>query len=553
MAMEKIDGIIFADMLRAGAAEMRANVTEINDLNVFPIPDGDTGSNMLLTIMGGVDALNIESEDIGLVSRAAADGMLLAARGNSGVILSQLFDGIAKGLEGIKTASVPEFSRALRSGVHSAYEAVLKPTEGTILTVARCATENTESTDEESPSDYMATYITEAKKTLERTPDMLPVLKKAGVVDSGGAGLVCILEGMYKMLSGEGYSLGDMSFNDSPKEKLDLSKFTEDSVLTFGYCTELLLRLQTAKTDVKAFDVSIITDYLQSIGDSVVAFKTNSIIKIHVHTMTPDKVLSFCQQFGEFLTIKIENMSLQHNNTVDEAQEEKASEPEFVAEYKKYGVVAVCAGKGIKDMFRERGADIIVDGGQSMNPSAEDFIRAFSQMNVDHIFVLPNNSNVVLAAEQAAKMYFDADIRVLPSKTIGQGYAALLMINPDEPDVAQLEAEMREAMEGVATAEISHCIRNVEMDGLDLHIGDYIGVCGKELLAASENRLEAACKTTEALGMSSYDICLIVKGADAEEHEAEQLADHVRSTYRGKEVYVVDGMQDIYDYILILQ
>ncbi len=545
MIMEKIDGIMFADMLRAGAAELRNSADEINDLNVFPIPDGDTGSNMLRTIMGGVEALHTESEDISLVSRSAADGMLLAARGNSGVILSQLFDGIAKGLDGRSTASAVELAYALRSGVRSAYEAVLKPTEGTILTVARCATENTQGEEADSPTSYMATYITEAKKTLERTPEMLPVLKKAGVIDSGGAGLVCILEGMYKVLCGEDYERAELAFCESG-EKLDLDKFTEDSELTFGYCTELLLRLQTVKVDVKSFDVARITDYLQSIGDSVVAFKTNSIVKIHVHTMTPQKVLGFCQQFGEFLTVKIENMSLQHNNTVEDTEND-------MAECEKYAVVAVCSGEGIKEMFLERGVAAIVDGGQSMNPSAEDFIHAFSKINAEHIFVLPNNGNVIMAAEQAAKMYSRSDIRVLPSKTVGEGYAAMTMMNPDEPDVEQLTEELRDAMCGVATAEISHCIRNAEMDGVELHVGDYIGVCGKELLAASKDRFEAACKTADTLGIALYDICLIIKGKDTDEDEAESLASYIGTTYRGKEVYVVNGMQDIYDYILVMQ
>lgn len=547
---QTIDGIKFADMIRAGAAELRANVDEINDLNVFPIPDGDTGSNMLLTIMGGVKTMNSDSTDISLVSRSAADGMLLAARGNSGVILSQFFDGIANGLTGESSASAEKLSHAFRCGVRTAYESVLKPTEGTILTVARCASENTEKRTVDSPTSYMATYVTEAKRTLEHTPDMLPVLKKAGVIDSGGAGLVRILEGMYKVLSGEDYVLPDSPNNEIGDASLDLDKFTEDSVLTYGYCTELLLRLQNFKTDVESFDVAVITDYLQTIGDSVVAFKTGSIVKIHVHTVTPDKVLCFCQKFGEFLKVKIENMSLQHNNT---AEDDDKSEVKKSAERKKYGVVAVCSGNGIKEMFCERGIDVIVDGGQSMNPSAEDFICAFSQIDAEHIFVLPNNGNVVMAAEQAAKMYLKSDIRVLPSKTVGEGYAALSMMNPDETYADNLTADMMDAMSGVATAEVSHCIRNAEIEGNDIHVGDYIGVCGKELLAVSANRLEAAMRTIDGLGMSSYDICIIIKGKDADAGEAESLAEYIGTAYRGKEVYTIDGMQDVYDYILILQ
>ncbi len=547
---QTIDGIQFANMLRAGAAELSANVDEINDLNVFPIPDGDTGSNMLLTIMGGVNSLQGESADISLVSRNAANGMLLAARGNSGVILSQLFDGIAKGLEGEKTANAAGLANALRSGVCSAYSAVLKPTEGTILTVARCASENTERLSTDTPLSYMTSYINEAKKTLERTPDMLPVLKKAGVIDSGGAGLVLILEGMNKVLNGGKPLVADLPHIGSKAYDVDLEKFGKDSVLTFGYCTEVLLRLQSIKTDVDAFNVNIITDYLQALGDSVVAFKTDSIVKIHVHTMTPDKVLGFCRQYGEFLTVKIENMSLQHNSTIPEDAKVVEAEPAYK---KRYGVVAALSGEGIKEMFCDFGVDYVVDGGQCMNPSAEDFIHAFSQVCAEHIFVLPNNGNVIMAAEQAARMYDKADIRVLPSKTIGEGHAALAIMNPDEPDADVVMQEMSEAMTGVVTAEISHCIRNAEMDGTELHIGDYIGVCGKNLLASSPNRLDACKETIALLGMNDYEICLLIVGADANEEEAELLADFVRSTYPRKEVYIVNGKQEVYDYIFVLQ
>ncbi len=545
-----IDGKQFADMLRAGAAELRAGEHEINDLNVFPIPDGDTGSNMLLTLMGGVEALRTESADISEVAKSAANGMLLAARGNSGVILSQLFDGIARGLEGVEAASAERLAYAFGCGVSTAYKAVLKPTEGTILTVARCATENTEGMTADTPTDYMTTYVSEAKKTLERTPDMLPVLKKAGVIDSGGAGLVRILEGMQRVLRGEDSSMVDIPTEEKKEAVIDLDKFTKDSVLTFGYCTELLLRLQSSKTDVDSFPIQIITDFLQSVGDSVAAFKTDSIVKIHVHTMTPDKVLAFCQQYGEFLTIKIENMSLQHNNTVDDSE---STEPSEAVVTKKYGVIAVLSGEGIKEMFREIGVDRIVDGGQSMNPSSEDFLHAFADVHAEHIFVLPNNGNVIMAAEQAGKMYTRAEIHVLPSKTIGEGYAALSMMNPDEPDVEAIKEEMLDAMSGVATAEVSHCIRNVEMDGMALHIGDYIGVCSKKLMAASASRTEAVCKTVENIGMSDYEACIIIRGTDANMDEAESLAEQMRESYRGKEVYLIDGGQDVYDYILILQ
>ncbi len=547
-----ISGEAYASALRAGAANLRRHVEEINDLNVFPIPDGDTGSNMLLTVMGGVAALQNGCGDLASASRVAADGMLLAARGNSGVILSQLFDGIAAGFAGIAEADAAQLGAAMITGVEHAYRSVLEPTEGTILTVSRCAADAAAEAVPTTVEAYFERYMTEARHTLNRTPELLPVLKKAGVVDSGGAGLVYIMEGMRASLMGESDLEEETELSSaSAAQEMDLDRFTEDSVLEFGYCTELLLRLQRAKTDPESFAVSTVTDYLRTIGDSVVAFKTGSIVKIHVHTMTPDRVLAHCQQYGEFLTVKIENMSLQHNNsTLAEEAEDTSLAP---TERKRYGVVAVCTGRGVKQMFIDRGADVIVDGGQSMNPSAEDFVKAFRGVNAEVIVVLPNNGNVILAAKQAAELFRDADVRVLESKTVGDGYAALAMMNPDAECADDLMAELNDAMEGVVTAEVSHCIRDAELGNMHLHTGDYVGVIGKELLASDANRLAAARKTAEKLGMRSCDICIIIKGKDATMEEAEALAAHLRADYPGREVFVIDGMQDIYDYILILQ
>ena len=382
---------------------------------------------------------------------------------------------------------------------------------------------------------------------------MLPVLKKAGVVDSGGAGLICIMEGMAKTLNGELILDGDfpeMSNNQGATQEIDISLFDENSVLEFGYCTELLLRLQTAKTDINNFDITVITDYLQQIGDSVAAFKTGTIVKIHVHTMTPDKALSYCQQYGEFLKIKIENMSLQHNNSVlsengndsDEVQEE-------ILEHTDFGVVAVCSGEGVSELFTERGADIIVSGGQSMNPSAEDFIEAFKKVNADTIFVLPNNSNIILAARQAASMFTESDVRVIESRTIGDGFAALSMYDTYSGDADIIESELNDAMVGVVTAEISQAVR----DTAEVHTGEYIGFVGKDILVSEPSRLIAACKTVDKIGIDKADLCLIIYGSGANEAEAEKIQEYVSSNYPGKEAFIYEGRQDIYDYIIILQ
>ena len=318
---KQIDGISYSNMLKRAAINLRNHAGEINDLNVFPIPDGDTGDNMLLTLMGGVDALKTESPSLAEVSRNVANGMLFSARGNSGVILSQFFDGIAAGLSESEVADSHQLSKAFRMGVKHAYNAVMKPTEGTILTVARDATEFASTKKNEDAEEFLGSFIEEGKRSLDRTPDLLPMLKKAGVVDSGAAGLICIVEGMFSALDGDtnyDYTQLNALPSSGSASELDLDAFNEDSVLEFGYCTELLVRLQNAKTDIENFDITIITDFLQTLGDSIAAFKTGSIVKIHVHTKTPDKVLAFCQQYGEFLKLKIENMTLQHNNTLPE-------------------------------------------------------------------------------------------------------------------------------------------------------------------------------------------------------------------------------------------
>ncbi len=543
-AQQKIDGITYANMMKAGAMSLRFHEQEVNDLNVFPIPDGDTGSNMLLTIMGGVSALNEESTDVSKIARQVADGMLLSARGNSGVILSQLFDGIAKGVEGLDCADSAQFYEALKSGVDCAYNAVIEPTEGTILTVARVPLEKIKAA-QDSIETLLSQYVVEAKEVLTKTPEMLPVLKKAGVVDSGGAGLIYVLEGMSKMLSGneEAIALDTTSLVEK-KEGVNVDLFTEDDVLEFGYCTEVLLRLQNAKTDIANFECKTVTDYLQTVGDSVVAVKTGSIVKLHVHTMTPDKVLAFCRRYGEFLSVKIENMSIQHNGIADKKAQEET-------EKKAYAVVAVCSGEGVKQMFLDREADVIVDGGQCMNPSTEDFIQAFQKVKAETIFVLPNNGNVILAAQQAAKIYQEANVLVLNSKTIGEGFVALSMMNPNEEDAQALYDEMSEAMAGVVTVKISQSVRDSQMSGKEIAKGDYIGFAEKDVIAASKDRVEAVMQTLDAIQFSQYDSCIVIKGKGVTDEK--ELRRQMECKYRRKEVYHLDGEQEIYDYILIIQ
>lgn len=568
--ISEIDGALLARMVREGTARLRTHAQEVNDLNVFPIPDGDTGSNMLQTASGGADSIaSTESGSIGKLSRRISDGMLLSARGNSGVILSQIFEGMARALDGAETADAELIIRAMQSGTRTAYDAVMQPTEGTMLTVMRCATDYVAGKAPSLPVELLRDFISEAKRTLERTPDMLPVLKRAGVVDSGGAGLIYIAEGMLDALLSDSSSeeTVDTSWQDAAPSAAepDLDSFDENSKLEYGYCTELLLRLQRSKTDPETLRVESITEWLSGIGDSVVAFKTGSIVKLHIHTKVPDRVLAFCQRYGEFLKVKIENMSLQHNSSMlgigentdySDNDAEPAPSADAVdtktteaAPKKQFGIVVVASGEGVKQLFSERGADIVIDGGQSMNPSARDFIDAFREVSAQTVFVLPNNGNIILAAKQAAELYTDADIRVIECTTVGEGYAAISMFSDESGDADTIESELRDALGGVITAGISRSIR----DSGEIKAGEYIGFVGKDIIADSDSRLDAARKTADKLGLGGYDVCIILRSADASAEEAAKLESYINSHYPNTEVYLLYGGQPIYDYIIILE
>ncbi len=551
MMHERLDGKMYADMVVSGMANLQCHVEEINDLNVFPIPDGDTGSNMLLTMQGGTAAVGDTDADLSDFSERIARGMLLGARGNSGVILSQFFAGLAEGFHTYREADVHAIEKAVACGVGCAYEAVVTPTPGTILTVLKDACHYAGHSNCESVEVYFEAFIEEAHRALDRTPELLPVLKEAGVVDSGGAGLIYIVEGMYASLCGKAIEHAEVA-SAPAAHVIDPSLFTEDSVMEFGYCTELLLRLQNAKTDPKALDVNVFTDYLQSIGDSVVAVKNDSIVKIHVHTMTPYKVLEFCQRYGEFLTVKIENMMLQHNETVAE-EKDVAAMSQGVRERRPFGIVAVAMGEGICASFCEMGADEVIRGGQTMNPSAEDFLEAFDRVNADTVFVLPNNGNVLLAARQAAQIYRGSEVRVIPTHSIGDGYAVLSMLDLDSGDADEIEREMNDAMSGVLTAEVSRSIRDADMNGITVKKGDYIGIMGKVILAAGQSREDVACRTLDTMELSSHSLILVICGKDVCEGDAETLCAHIKKQSPLADVCVTDGGQDIYDYILVAE
>ena len=546
-----IDGSTYSQMIAGGASVLGTHSGEVDDLNVFPIPDGDTGTNMLQTIEGGAN-VEAKENDLSKESNRIAEAMLLNARGNSGVILSQFFAGIAKGLEGIAQADVDALIVAFKSGVESAYKSVFKPAEGTILTVMREATEKAAQAGASTPAEFFDLFIKAAEESLLHTPELLPVLKKAGVVDSGGAGLIYIIKGMKRALDGESFEKATKK--QEAQAELDLDAFDENSVLEFGYCTELLLRLQNAKCDIEAFDVKTIICYLETIGDSIVAVKNGSIVKIHVHTMTPDKVLCFCQQFGEFLKIKIENMSLQHNNTtLPNEEDDDAIQTHVESEKIPLGIVAVANGEGIKEAFLEMGANVIVDGGQSMNPSAEDFLKAFDEAHAEKILVFPNNSNIILAAKQAASLYSKSEVRVVNSKTIGDGYSALSMLDTENGDIDSILEDCEMAMEGVVTAEVSKCVRDAEFGGISVKTDDYIGFVGKEILSCSVNRLEATKEAIDKLDLKNHEIVILIRGEDSTKEECEAVESYIAKNYPRIESFVIDGGQRVYSYIIVAE
>ncbi len=549
-AEKVINGEVFEKMIKGAAANLHENVQTVNDLNVFPIPDGDTGENMFLTLKGGLDGLKgtEENEDLSKKASAVASGMLLGARGNSGVILSQLFFGLSEGLKGCSAVGAKELGAALLEGVRCAYGAVAHPVEGTVLTVAREAAEfAVEKTDDKTTlAEFFDNYLSEMRESLDRTPTLLPALEEAGVIDSGGAGLLYIVEGFCKALSGESFEVSDAAMASGAS--LDFSKFDENSQMVYGYCTELLLRLQTSKCAPDDFSVSELIEFLESVGDSVVAFKTGTIVKIHVHTLTPYAVLEHCQKFGEYLTVKIENMTLQHNETVKE-EPKKQIKPK--KKRTKFATVTVAAGDGVQKLFREMGADEVISGGQTNNPSSEDFVEAFDSANADVIFVLPNNGNIILAAKQAADIYESSDVRVIETKSIGAGYSALEMLDYSSDDPDEIEARMREDMTGSVTGMVARSVRTTSVGGVKVEKDDYMGFSGGEMIASMPSKTDAARALCEKL-TEGRSFLIAIHGKEASKDERAEVA-KMAAELEGIEYYEIDGGQDVYDFIFIAE
>ena len=542
MNTKEIDGNLLKLIIKNGTIKLKNQHQEINDLNVFPVPDGDTGSNMQSTMMSGVTAIEtLDNQPIEVVGKALSRGLLMGARGNSGVILSQLFSGFAKAFQARQTANAPAFIEGLRQGVQQAYGAVINPVEGTILTVAREAVEKAAAfaTEDSNIEDVLDVYLTEARASLDRTPELLPLLKESGVVDSGGAGLILIIEGMISALKGEVLDEGQ-SFDGHVGVHHDVEGEVE-----FGYCTEFIIQFDGRKE----FDKEAFTSQLSRLGDSMVVVADEDICKVHIHTVTPGDALNIGQQYGEFLKLKIENMTEQHeelkrNNAPQVAKKVEKTE--------KYGLITVVNGAGLRNMFEEMGVNVVIEGGQTMNPSTQDFIDAIDSVNAETVFIIPNNKNVMLSAQTAAKEVTHKKVIVIPAKTIPQGYASLTMFDASL-DVDAIVEEMHGLIEHVKSGEITHAVRDTKIQGLKINLGDYLAIADGNIVSAQATRIEAVKSLLGNLVNDDAEIVTIMTGANVDKNEIAVVKTYLRYISEKVEVEFIDGGQDVYDYLIAVE
>lgn len=545
MSLNQINGIVFKQMVINGANHLANKSKYVDQLNVFPVPDGDTGTNMSMTMTAGAKELvSLEETSIGKVAKVLSRGLLMGARGNSGVILSQLFRGFATGLEGKDEANIEEIAQALESGVKTAYKAVMKPVEGTILTVARESAEVAVAKYHtvETIVDLYELVVHEMQISLERTPELLPVLKEVGVVDSGGQGLLYIFEGFLKALKGETIALEEQTEITGESAQTALSS---DEV-EFGYCTEFIIRLDEERTPFKE---DVFRGRLEKLGNSIVVVQDEDIVKVHVHTLTPGDALNLAQKHGEFMKLKIENMTEQHNEIIGQ----NAPQPESTKrEQAEYGIISVVAGEGIKHLFEEQGCHYVIEGGQTMNPSTEDFLKAIDELNAKNIIILPNNSNIIMAANQAAQVTEEVNVVVVPSKTIPQGYTALMMFN-EHASVEDNTEEMNQAITEVKSGQVTYAVRDTQMNGVDIKENDFIGILDKNIIISVPERFESACALVDKMIDEDSEIVTILYGEGVDEDEADELAEYIENKFEDVEVTIFDGQQPVYSYIISVE
>lgn len=553
--MRTINGQDLKKMFLSGANNLYNCYPEIDALNVFPVPDGDTGMNMNLTMTSGSKEIQNRSDDnIADIAKSFSRGLLMGARGNSGVITSQIFRGFSKALEGKKEIGPIEFSNAFVSGVEVAYRAVVRPVEGTILTVVRESSEvlSRSVKKEYSIEKCMDILIKEAKESLKRTPELLPILKEVGVVDSGGAGLLKIFEGMRFALDGNVIERNEATASNPTNSFTMAGASLEEE--EFGYCTEFIMSLGPDSVK-KPFNEKRFTTILGSHGNSLVVVHDEDIVKVHVHTLNPGGILTYAQQFGEFLKLKIENMTEQHHALATgaevEAHTDLVAEPESKKDRTKYGLIAVSSGSGIDEFFREIGVTTIVKGGQTMNPSSEDFVEAIKKANAKYVYIFPNNSNIVMAASQACDMFDDKDVNVyvIPSKTIPQGITAIANFTEDFNPEENLSS-MKSALKNVKSGEITFAIRDTTMNGVSVKKDDYIGIMEKEIIVDSKDKIEALYALIGKMVDGESSLITVLTGEDINDEEIKQIKEYIRNNYEELDLDLRKGNQPVYSFLV---
>ena len=553
MNSNKINAKMLAKMFLAGAKNLEVKKEWINELNVFPVPDGDTGTNMTLTIMSAAkEVVNLQDEDMMTICKAISSGSLRGARGNSGVILSQLFRGFTKTIREYEEIDIPTLATATEKAVESAYKAVMKPKEGTILTVAKGMADKARELSEEGCDDmelYFRQIIEYGDEVLAKTPDMLPVLKQAGVVDSGGQGLMQVMKGAFDAFLGKEIDFTlEASKESSAKEG---SASSVDQEIKYGYCTEFIILLNKTFNIKNEIDFK---EYLESIGDSIVVVADGDVVKVHVHTNDPGLAIQRALKYGALSNMKIDNMRLEHQEKVIKEQQmkeqEQKKEPEMP--HKEVGFIAVSVGEGMSEIFKGLGADYIIEGGQTMNPSTEDMLNAIDRVNADTIFILPNNKNIILAANQAKTMVEDKKIIVIPTKTVPQGITAIINYVPDmdpEDNAATMECEIK----NVLTGQVTYAVRDTMIDDKEIKQGDYMGIGDSGILSVGRDMEEVTFNMIKAMMHDDLELISIYYGSDVSEEAAEAIKAKVEETYPDCDVELQMGGQPIYYYVISME
>lgn len=556
METSTINASLCAKMFLAGAKNLEANKEWINELNVFPVPDGDTGTNMTMTIMSAArEVAELSSPDMPALAKAISSGSLRGARGNSGVILSQLLRGFTKTIRDYSEIDTEVLAAAMQKAVETAYKAVMKPKEGTILTVAKGAADKAAQLLETDMgmADFLGEIIEHAEYVLSQTPEMLPVLKEAGVVDSGGQGLVQVLKGAYDAFLGKeiDYSIAD-SQEERPARRETLPARQQEADIKFGYCTEFIIMLEQELPEQKLADFK---SFLESIGDSIVLVADEDIVKVHVHTNDPGKAISRALTYGQLSRMKIDNMREEHHEKLIKDAEKlaaKQKEEEKKAPRKPVGFISVSVGDGIGEIFRGLGADYLIEGGQTMNPSTDDMVKAIEKVNADNIFILPNNKNIILAANQAQYLVKDKKVFVIPTKTIPQGITAIISYNAERTP-EENEETLKEEIKKVKTGQITYAVRDTHIDDKDIHEGDLMGIGDKGILTVGRDLSEVTRETIDQMTDEDTELISIYYGEDVSPEDAERFGGSIMEEYPDCDVEIYAGGQPIYYYVVSVE